>query len=78
MGSVGVAGPIVRRGVRLVRSFRVVLLRDLELDARTTAAAARADAAVEHGAETMPPDYAALARLPLRAEADESGPTPTI
>jgi len=42
--------------------------RDLELDARTIAVAARAQAAVEHGAETMPQDYAALARLLLRAE----------
>ncbi|HUS62205.1 MAG TPA: Fic family protein [Acidimicrobiales bacterium] len=31
-------------------------------------AAARAQAAVEHGAETMPEDFAALARLLLRAE----------
>lgn len=42
--------------------------RDLSLDARTVAGAARAQAAVEHGAETMPEDFAALARLLLRAE----------
>jgi hypothetical protein len=38
------------------------------LDARTVADAARAQAAVEHGAEQMPEDFAALARLLLRAE----------
>ena len=42
--------------------------RDLSLDARSVAGAARAQAAVEHGAETMPADFAALARLLLRAE----------
>jgi len=42
--------------------------RDLRLDARSVAGAARAQAAVEHGAETMPADFAALARLLLRAE----------
>ena len=42
--------------------------RDLALDARTVADAARAQAAVEHGAESMPEDFAALARLLLRAE----------
>ncbi|HUP69916.1 MAG TPA: Fic family protein [Acidimicrobiales bacterium] len=42
--------------------------RDLTLDARSVAGAARAQAAVEHGAETMPEDFAALARLLLRAE----------
>jgi len=42
--------------------------RDLSLDVRTVADAARAQAAVEHGAETMPEDFAALARLLLRAE----------
>jgi Fic family protein len=40
----------------------------LALDAGTIARAARAQAAVEHGAEAMPEDYAALARLLLRAE----------
>jgi len=38
------------------------------LDARSVASSARAQAAVEHGAETMPEDFAALARLLLRAE----------
>lgn len=42
--------------------------RDLSLDARSVAGAARAQAAVEHGAESMPQDFAALARLLLRAE----------
>lgn len=42
--------------------------RDLALGAETIARAARAQAAVEHGAESMPEDYAALARLLLRAE----------
>jgi Fic family protein len=42
--------------------------RDLTLDPDTVARAARAHAAVEHGAETMPDDYAALTRLLLRAE----------
>lgn len=41
---------------------------DLTLAAETVARAARAEAAVEHGAETMPEDHAALARLLLRAE----------
>ena len=43
-------------------------VRDLTLDAPTIADAARAQTAVEHGAETMPEDFAALARLLLRAE----------
>ncbi len=42
--------------------------RDVTLTADTVARAARAQAAVEHGAETMPDDCAALARLLLRAE----------
>jgi Fic family protein len=42
--------------------------RDLTLDAGTVADAARAQAAVEHAAETMPEDFAPLARLLLRAE----------
>ena len=40
----------------------------LALRAETVARAARAQAAVEHGAESMPEDYAALARLLLRVE----------
>ena len=69
MGQAGVEVPIVWRG-RRTRAFVPTLLadRDLEMDARTIAAAARAQAAVEHGAEMMPQDYAALARLLLRAE----------
>ena len=42
--------------------------RDLTLGAETVARAARAQAAVEHGAEAMPEDHVALARLLLRAE----------
>ena len=55
---------------RRVRAFVPHRLadRDLTLDARSVAAAARAQAAVEHGAEAMPEDVAALARLLLRAE----------
>src|SRR3954471_23941719 len=69
MEPTGVQLPIVWRG----RSARVVSApplahRDLTLDARTVVAAARAQAAVEHGAESMPEDFAALARLLLRAE----------
>jgi len=67
--SAGVEIPIVWRG-RRARAFVPTRLddRDLSLDARTVADAARAQAAVEHGAETMPEDFAALARLLLRAE----------
>jgi Fic family protein len=65
----GVEVPIVWRG-RRARAFVPARLtdRDLSLDTRTIADAARAQAAVEHGAETMPEDFAALARLLLRAE----------
>lgn len=71
-GSVEPAGievPIVWRG-RRARAFVPYRLadRDLTLDARTVADAARAQAAVEYGAESMPDDFAALARLLLRAE----------
>lgn len=60
---------IVWRG-RRTRAFVPARLadRDLSLDAETVARAARAQAAVEHGAETMPENFAALARLLLRAE----------
>ena len=69
MTAAGTEVPIVWRG-RRVRAFVPARLadRDLSLQAGTVAAAARAQAAVEHGAETMPPDFAALARLLLRAE----------
>ena len=69
MESAGVEFPIVWRG-RRARAFVPTRLadRDLALDARTIADVARAQAAVEHGAETMPGDFAALARLLLRAE----------
>jgi Fic family protein len=65
----GVEVPIVWRG-RRARAFVPTRLadRDLSLDAGTVAAVARAEASVEHGAESMPEDFAALARLLLRAE----------
>lgn len=69
MEAAGTDVPIVWRG-RRARAFLPAQLaeRDLSLDSRSVAAAARAQAAVEHGAETMPEDFAALARLLLRAE----------
>src|SRR5262245_29241739 len=69
MEPAGVEVDIVWRG-RRARAFVPTRLadRDLTLDARTVADAARAQAAVEHGAEAMPEDFAALARLLLRAE----------
>ena len=69
MEPAGVEVPITWRG-RRVRAFVPALLatRDLTLDAETVARTARAQAAVEHGAETMPADHVALARLLLRAE----------
>lgn len=42
--------------------------RDLSLDSTSVTAATRAQAAVEHGAETMPADFAPLARMLLRSE----------
>jgi len=42
--------------------------RDVRLRATTVAQVTRAQAAVEYGAESMPEDFAALARLLLRAE----------
>ncbi|MDZ4825319.1 MAG: Fic family protein [Actinomycetota bacterium] len=65
----GVEVSIVWRG-RRARAFVPTLLgeRDLTLAPETVARAARAQAAVEHGAESMPTDYAPLARLLLRAE----------
>src|SRR5688500_2262321 len=69
MEPAGVEVPIVWRG-RRARAFVPTRLadRDLSLNPRTIADAARAQAAVEHGAESMPEDFAALARLLLRAE----------
>jgi Fic family protein len=69
MSAAGVEVPITWRG-RRVRAFVPTRLaeRRLDLDAKTVAAAARAQAAIEYGAETMPTDFAALARLLLRAE----------
>jgi hypothetical protein len=65
----GVEVPIEWRG-RRAKAFVPTRLaqRDLTLAAETVTRSARAQAAVEHGAETMPEDYAALARLLLRAE----------
>jgi Fic family protein len=65
----GVEVPIVWRG-RRVRAFVPAPLaaRDLGLTPDAIARTARAQAAVEHGAETMPADFTALARLLLRAE----------
>ena len=69
MEPAGVEVPIVWRG-RRARAFVPTRLadRDLTLDAQTVAEAARAQAAVEHGAEMMPEDFVPVARLLLRAE----------
>ena len=63
MDPAGAEVPIVWRG-RRARAFVLTRLadRDLSLDARSVAGAARAQAAVEYGAGTMPEDFAALAR----------------
>jgi len=65
----GIDVPIQWRG-RKANGFVPARLpdRDLTLDPETVAHAARAQAAVEHGAEAMPDDYTTLARLLLRAE----------
>jgi Fic family protein len=65
----GIEVPIVWRG-RQASAFVPARLaeRDLTLDSRTVASAARAQTVVEHGAETMSHDVSALARLLLRAE----------
>jgi Fic family protein len=69
MEPAGVEVVIVWRG-RRTKAFVPTRLadRDLQLDAGTLAAAAKAQADVEYGADAMPDDYAALARLLLRAE----------
>ena len=69
MEPAGVEVSIQWRG-RRVRAFVPSRLaeRDLTLTAETVARAARAQGAVEHGAESMPEDFAALARLMLRTE----------
>ena len=69
MEPAGVEVPIVWRG-RRARAFvpRGLADRDLSVDAQTVADAARAQAAVEDGAEAMPEDFDALSRLLLRAE----------
>jgi Fic family protein len=65
----GIEVPIVWRG-RRTHAFVPTRLadRDLSLGTPTIEAVARARAAIELGAETMPDDDAALARLLLRAE----------
>lgn len=65
----GVEVPILWRG-RRARAFVPKLLaeRDLVLGPDAVARAARAQAAVERGAESMPEDHVELARLLLRAE----------
>lgn len=69
MEPAGIEVPILWRGRRATAFVPTRLAdRDLALAADTVARAARAQAVVEHGAETMPDDYAALARLLLRAE----------
>lgn len=70
MGEVaGVEVPIVWHG-RRARAFVPTLLaqRDLTLSDATVVRAVRAAADIEHAAEQLPEDYAALARLLLRAE----------
>jgi Fic family protein len=69
MEPAGVEVPIIWRG-RRAKAFVPELLahRDLALSDDGVGRVARAQAAVEHGAEAMPEDYAALARLLLRAE----------
>lgn len=69
MGPTGVEVPIQWRG-RRAKAFVPARLaeRDLTLAAESVARAARAQAAVEYGAETMPADHASLARLLLRSE----------
>lgn len=69
MEPAGIEVPIVWRGRRGSAFVPTRLAdRDLTLDDRSVSGAARAQAAVEYGAETMPQDFAALARLLLRAE----------
>jgi len=69
MEPAGVEVPIRWRG-RRAQAFIPTRLakRDLTLTAETIVRAARAQSAVEHGAETMPDDDDPLARLLLRAE----------
>lgn len=69
MEPAGAEVPILWRGRRAFAFVPTPLAeRDLTLAAQTVAQAAKAQVAVEHAAETMPDDYAALARLLLRAE----------
>ena len=69
MEPAGIEVPIEWRGRRTTAFVPELLaMRDLTLSSEAVARVARAQAAVEHGAEAMPEDYAALARLLLRAE----------
>ena len=69
MRAAGVEVPITWRG-RRARAFVPTRLavRNFAVDTDTVTRVARAQVAVERGAETMPSDFAALARLLLRAE----------
>ena len=69
MEEIGEYVPIVWRG-RRAEAFVPSLLADrgLTLAAQTVVATARAQAAVERGAASMPDDHVALARLLMRAE----------
>lgn len=69
MNAAGVEVPIVWNG-RRVQAFVPQRLaeRDLAVTTDTAIRAARAHAAVEQGAESMPDDYVPLARLLLRVE----------
>lgn len=69
MEPAGTEVPIVWRG-RRVKAFVPTPLgaRDLTLDTETAVRCARAQASVEHAAESLPAEYDALARLLLRAE----------
>ncbi len=61
--------PIVWRGRRTIAFVPELLAtRDLDLSNTTVGRTANARAALEHGAESIPHEYAALARLLLRAE----------
>lgn len=69
MQAAGREVPIVWQG-RRTKAFVPIRLseRDVTLEPETIARASRAQAAVEHAAESMPDDYAPLARLLLRSE----------
>lgn len=69
MDQAGTEVPIVWRGRRAMAFVPTPLAaRDLTLSATAAVRSARAQAAVEYRAESMPDDYAPLARLLLRSE----------